>query len=539
MSVDIVTENALPGTYSFTDMSTTGFGDISVASFARQISVNIGETIEFCTNGAPSSIEIFRVGWYGGLGFRRVDTISATPATQPEALTIPGSNGATSCTNWSVTATWAVPTTAVSGMYMAMVRNAASTDAFYVSFIVRDDAATADIIYKTSDATWGASYNHYGTPSNIHGKDVYGSGTGVGNIMDRSLCVSYHRPVITRGGVMQTFWWACELPLIRFLERNGLSVKYLSGIDLDKNGGSMLSKGKIFLSSGHDEYWSENMRVAVEDWRATGGNSVFMSGNEILWRTRYQYNGDEAIQWVYKDSMPGPTGYTRNAGEPFDPVTWTGTWKDTRWPERRPEWLLSGTSFGMNGVYDYDAVIPKNPYGSMMVWGGSPLVDADVTLLGVIGFEADHAHPTQPVGSFKYLANYTHAAPGGLSDANGENYNVPGDIVWGVVSQRFASGAATVGFGTCQWSWALDDTHDRGNNPPSIAAQQFTINMFRDLGANPATLMSGVTLQPVHSLDEYGIIPDSGVVVPYGFGGEKLVAKTLVSGVLTDLNVSL
>jgi hypothetical protein len=514
MSVDIVAENALPGTFSLAQMFPGNTqGDMSVPGFARQISYNIGETVQFCIHGAPSEIRIFRAGWYGGTtGFRQITTIQNQSTNQPDGTVVSGSYGATTSTAWSVTATWTIPQTAVSGIYMAMVRNASNTDAFYITFVVRDDDAVADIIYKTSDTTWGAAYNHWGLTSAPNGKNLYGSGTGVGNIMERSTMVSYHRPVITRGTVMQTYWWACELPLIRFLERNGYSVKYVSSVDLDKKGSSLLSgKGSVFLSSGHDEYWTTNMRNAVEEWRdLSGGHSLFLSGNEVFWRTRFEYVGDEVRMWCYKDSMPGPTGVSRVAGAPFDPVSWTGTWKDTRWPDRKPEWFLTGTDFGMNGVYDYNAVVPKNPYGGLKVWGGTSLVDSDITFSGVIGFEADHARPTQPTGSYSILASYTRAAPGGLSDVNGEKYDVPGNIEWGIVAQRYSSGALTVGFGTCQWAWTLDATHDREwGGGVSLDAQKFTVNLLNDLGAEPQSLMGTIVLRAKTPLDDYGRIPNS------------------------------
>ncbi len=511
MSIDIVAENTLPGTYNKSQMETAAYtGDMSVAGFARQISYNVGETAEFCVNGDSEEIEIFRVGWYGGTGFRRVETVVNTPADQSEGASISGGHGATSMTDWTVTATWDIPEDAVSGVYMAGIHNAAENDFFYATFVVRDDDAVADIIYKTSDTTWGAAYNYFGTPAAPNGKNLYGSGTGVGNIMERCVAASYHRPVITRGTVIQTYWWACELPLIRFLERNGFSVKYISSVDLDKEGYSLLAgKGSIFLSSGHDEYWTTPMRDAVETWRdVAGGHSIFMSGNEVFWRARFEHVGDESILWCYKDTMPGPTSaLPRNAGDEFDPVTWTGTWRDTRWSEPRPEWFLTGTQFGMNGVYDYDVTVTKNPYGGLKQWGNTALVDNNITLVGAMGFEADHKKPTQPEGSYSFLASYTRSAPGGLADLNGQNYDVPGNIEWGIVAQRYSSGALTIGFGTCQWAWTLDATHDRGSTAVSTAAQQFTINVLNDLGAPPGSLMGGMGLQEITPLDDYGRIP--------------------------------
>lgn len=512
MSVDIVGEAAKTGTYTLDEMRPgSNAGDLSVAGFARKISYNVGETVQFCITGNPSSVIIFRMGYYGTRSARQITTIVNTPTVQPEASIIPGSNGATTCTGWSTTAIWTIPETAVSGLYVAMIRNATNDNAFYVTFVVRDDAADVDIIYKTSDTTWGAAYNYFGTKAAPQGGNVYGNGTGVGNITQRTYAVDYHRPVITRWGVQQTFWWACELPLIRFLERNGYSVKYISSEDLDREGSSILTKGKIFLSSGHDEYWTQPMWDAIEDWRdVEGGHSIFMSGNEVFWRARYVRDGDRATLWCYKDTMPGPTGSGHSAGQALDPVTWTGTWRDTRWPDRKPEWLLTGTSFSMNGIYDYDVIIPSNPYGGLKVWGGSSLNDQPVTLQQILGFEADRYHPTQPVDSVKILATYTRAAPGGLADVNGERYDVNGNIEWGIVSQRYASGALTVGFGTCQWSWALDDQHDRGSAASvSLDGQKFTVNLLEDLGANPATLMAGITLSGDPDLDAYGLVPST------------------------------
>ena len=510
MSVDIVAENAKPGTYTLMDMNPGSIeGDLSVAGFARSVSKNIGETIQFCVTGPATKIHIFRMGYYNGRNFRQITTITNTPTDQPELVQIQSSNGGTTATAWSVTAEWTIPEDAVSGIYFAMIRNADDNDAFYAGpFVVRDDDAEADIIYKTSDTTWGSAYNYYGTKQSPVGKNFYGVG-GVGNIMERAFACSYHRPLITRGQVMQTYIWACELPLISFLERNGYSVKYISSVDLDRQGVDILLKGSIFISSGHDEYWTQNMWDAAMSFRDEhAGRSIYMSGNEVFWRSRFEYRGDEVIQWCYKDTMPGPAGYDRIAGSPLDPVSWTGTWIDTRWPERTPTELLTNTRFGMNGIFDFNAEVP---WSNHKIWWASPLHDLPMdklTIGGVLGFEADHVAQVGPDESFRILARYTRTAPGGLSDVNGERYDVRGDIEWGICSRRVVGGGLTIGFGTCQWSWSLDTTHDRGGGvPTNPSAQQFTINLLNDLGAAPATLMPGRQVLARNSLDEYGFIP--------------------------------
>ncbi len=43
--------------------------------------------------------------------------------------------------------------------------------------------------------------------------------------------------------------------MVRFLERNGYDVSYITGVDTDRRG-ALLKNHKVFLSVGHDEYWS-------------------------------------------------------------------------------------------------------------------------------------------------------------------------------------------------------------------------------------------------------------------------------------------
>ena len=60
---------------------------------------------------------------------------------------------------------------------------------------------------------------------------------------------------------------------------------------------------------------------------------------------------------------------------------------------------------------------------------------------------------------------------------------------------RAASGALVFGAGTIQWSWGLDNGTGGGNGggPVDSAAQQATVNILADMGAQPATLMAGLT----------------------------------------------
>ena len=100
--------------------------------------------------------------------------------------------GLTDCGNWTTTASWTVPSTSVSGLYIAkLTRVSGGADATsHIAFIVRDDASGSKLLFKTSDATWQA-YNVYG------GNSLY---VGLGLPNNHATKVSYNRPFLTRAG---------------------------------------------------------------------------------------------------------------------------------------------------------------------------------------------------------------------------------------------------------------------------------------------------------------------------------------------------
>ena len=83
------------------------------------------------------------------------------------------------------------------------------------------------------------------------------------------------------------FYFSSEYAMVRFLERNGYDVSYMAGVDSDRRG-ALIKNHKVFLSVGHDEYWSGAQRANIEAARDAGVNLAFFSGNEAYWRTRYE-----------------------------------------------------------------------------------------------------------------------------------------------------------------------------------------------------------------------------------------------------------
>ena len=98
---------------------------------------------------------------------------------------------------------------------------------------------------------------------------------------------------------------------------------------------------------------------------------------------------------------------------------------------------------------------------------------------------------------------------------------------------RAASGALVFGAGTMQWSWGLDNGTGGGNagGPVDSAMQQATVNVLADMGAQPATLMAGLTAA-TPSTDTTP--PTSAITSPSQGATFSDGAPVTISGTATD-----
>ncbi|GAA2109876.1 hypothetical protein GCM10009841_31490 [Microlunatus panaciterrae] len=482
MTNEIACENSKPGNPS-SEWDISGSGSASIQGFATDISVNRGSTIGFKVKTTATSyrLDIYRMGYYGGAGARKVATVSPTTfPKQPSCLT-QSTTGLIDCGNWTQTASWAVPSTAVSGIYFAKL--VAGTAASHIMFIVRDDASTSALLFQTSDTTWQA-YNDYG------GNSLYeGSPAG------RAYKVSYNRPFDTAAETPEDFVWNSEYPMVRFLEANGYDVSYSTGIDTERRG-NLIKNHKTFMSVGHDEYWSGGQRAAVEAARAAGTNLAFFSGNEVFWKTRWENSistGTASYRTLvsYKET---------HANAKIDPSPeWTGTWRDPRFSPPsdggRPENRLTGTIFMVNccttdmGVGAADA--------QLRFWRNTrvaALTGNQRTTLGsdILGYEWDESSDNgfRPPGLI-FMSTTTENVSSYLQDY-GSTY-ASGTATHHLTLYRDPSGALVFGAGSTQWAWGLDDEHATGpSSTADIAVQQATVNLLADMNAQPSTLQSGL-----------------------------------------------
>ncbi len=526
----IVDENALPGTTD--DWEIFVFDRDAIEGFATPYSVNAGERVDFKiqTDATNYVVKIYRIGYYGGVGARKVAEITPS-ATLPQAQPAPfvdDDTGLVDCGNWAVSASWDVPTDAVSGVYIANFELLDGSGRRNRSlFVVRNDGRATDVLVQTSDTTYQA-YNFWGESSLYFGWALSGRGTKV----------SYNRPYLP-GEIENDFFYG-EIPLVRWLERNGYDVAYIGGVDTARRPAELLNR-KVFVSSGHDEYWSGSMRTNVEAARDAGVNLVFMTGNEVFWRVRWEpspvTSGSHETMVCYKETL-------QNAKVDPSPE-WTGTWRDPRFTPPadgggNPENGLTGTLFrAINPLEapDFAIKVPSN-YSDLRFWRNTSvatLSPGDTATLtdATLGYEwnTDADNGARPAGLIR-LSETTEVAAQVLQDYGGTYTEAP--LTHYMTMYKAASGALVWSTGTVQWSWGLDDQHDNRpfvTIPVDVRIQQATLNVLADMGVQPAT-KQGDLVAASASTDA---IPPTSVITGPADGSTAPIGTTVtVTGTASD-----
>jgi hypothetical protein len=518
----VACENTLPGDPP-SDWKLNNSGDSTIQGFATAMSLNAGQTENFKVQTTASAwhMNILRLGYYGGDGARLVATniqpSAPQPQTQPACLSY-AATGLIDCGNWAVSASWAVPSTAVSGYYLAeLVRNDTGGKS-EIPFVVRNDGNHSDIVYEVDDATqeayntWGGNslYQCAGSPPpapfSSDTKPVCPPGNPQG--YQGAFAVSYNRPwhtadddgqTLPTGGLASGSWFTTtELPMIEFLEGNGYDVSYIASTDLDADGSPLLANHKIFMDSGHDEYWSGNQRAALQTAINGGLNAAFFSGNEMFWKTRYGPSQDgtntpERTLITYKEThFNAPT-------DPEDPPTWTGAWADPRFSPPADGGLPSNATTGQYFQVNYgsaDLVVPA-AYAKLSIWRNTAVAkltgSQTLTLdpgADIIGYEwdSDSDNGFRPAGEFD-LSKTVVSVPQAFDDY-GTNV-APATITHSLSLYRAPSGALVFGAGTVQFSWGLVNG-TLSAKPADPNMQQMVVNLFAEMAVQPATLFSGL-----------------------------------------------
>ena len=507
-------ENAKPGTTAWNLPGATPTSlphpSTKIEGYASESSAPPGGSLHLhisTTPAAPYRIEVFRLGWYHGLGGRRVACLPSCAGSEAgiqQPVPSPDPNTGLLDAGWPVTDVLGVATDWTSGYFIAkliLTGGPARGQASLIPFIVRAAPGTnSAMLVQASVNTWQA-YNGWGGRSlytfNSHGPVLPASHTVA------AAMVSFNRPY---DNATTLFQW--EYDRVRFLERQGYDVSYQTDVDTDLDPGSLLTH-RLDIVSGHDEYWSPTMRDAYEAARGAGINLAFLGADIGNWQMRYASADRTIVEYRSATLDPDPNPSQKTVHFAAAPVN-------------RPECQLLGVG------YPGGATKPQDPARSYTVTGAAltnPWFQATglvpgATLYDTVGYEWDNVAPGCAPAPVQVLFHFA-----GLSGVAGSPASAD------AVTYTAASGATVVSDGSLQVAWALDDN---GQTPHAdIRVQRLFANIFDSLGATPsAASPSGVPvpLQPAAAGLSRSPVKFVWSVPPSGLTGYQLVVDGAVAG---------
>ena len=211
-----------------------------LGAYAGAVSVKPGERVPLHLKGnGEVRTRAYRLGWYGGLGGRKVweGTLTATPQTGV-APTWP-SNASLDTTGWP------------EGTYLIRLDLGKASRYVPLTITTGGSGASGKVIVLTSPMTWAATNR---TGSAGQGRKV-----------------TFDRPLVTGnggGGLL------ADAGLIAQIERTGVAAVYQTDVGLAADP-SVINGAAAILVDGDSRYWTVKMRTAVRSAVAAGTNVAF------------------------------------------------------------------------------------------------------------------------------------------------------------------------------------------------------------------------------------------------------------------------
>ncbi|MEA2373534.1 MAG: hypothetical protein QOH12_3928, partial [Solirubrobacteraceae bacterium] len=391
-----------------------------------------------------------RLGWYGGAGGR---TVAEYPYGGGDlrglerALPEPGPGPQIEAAGWPVTDVIRVGDDWPTGVYVTRLTLTTGEHAgrsAFVPFVVRSAIGAPAEILVQQGVTTAQAYNNWG------GKSLYTSNS---TEEEAAVKVSFARPYPAWAAANLNARWpfVWDYQLVRFLEREGFDVAYTTDLDTHREPWS-LTGHRLIMTSGHDEYWTREMRDAFDQTAVDGTNLACMGANTAYWQARLEDEERTLVEYRWRAQDPEP-----------DRALKTELFRDLLPP--RPECLLWGVQYqnGMTpaGLPPRDYELNAEATGDR--WLAGTGFEHPAILRDLVGYEWDAiqrgCEPSEATVFFHYEDHERSHA-----DA---------------VRHRLASGSTVFAAGSLQWSWGLDDWGHPGHADERL--QRFMRNALEDL----------------------------------------------------------
>ena len=336
-SAAIIAENARTGTAWWVTTNQAA-GDIE--GYADQVSAQVGETVTLRVNTKASTfhVEAFRMGYYQGIGARRVWTSAEVPGSRQAAPTLIAPTNTVEC-QWTPSIQIVIDHSWPPGVYLLKLVGATGEQGF-VPLCIRDDESKAAVLIMQGVTSWQA-YNRWGGYSLYYGNKggalSYIQSPGGGTYADRARIVSYDRPYSHDWASGASDFVGNELPVVMQAEQLGLDVSYWTDIDLHERP-ELLASHHALVTLGHDEYWSLEMRNGAQTAVQQGLNIAFLGANACYRQIRLEPSpvGPDRHVVCYKSAAEDPMTGKNNA-------VVTVNWDQS--PVNNPESLLTGSTY--------------------------------------------------------------------------------------------------------------------------------------------------------------------------------------------------
>lgn len=389
----------------------------AIEGFCSHTSIEPGRTLKIYVSARPAStfnLDIYRMGYYGGKGGRimkQLGPFQGVPQPVPEE----GPKQLMEC-QWEASVELTVPEDWLSGVYLGKLTEQNHGYQAYVVFIVKD-RRKADLVFQCSDLTWQA-YNRWPEWRSLYDwkENRWHVEPGADVSFDRPYSVYYNGlPMgfnpLTNGSGEFLLW---EFPLAFWLEKEGFDVTYISNLDTHQ-GIDLLVRGEVFLSVGHDEYWTRQMFEHVRKAREQGVDLAFLCGNS-----------------VYTEIDLGPS----NAGGTNRVFGRIQYFEDERE-------LMGASSYGV-GLGPWICIRPDH-----WLYEGTGMDNGD-TIKDLVGWEF-HGPPLKESEQLVVLAE------GELKNSNGHTH--------AATMEMHDNGGMVFNAGTCWWSMVLSSPPGFKNPP--------------------------------------------------------------------------
>ena len=468
----ITAENRRPGTAAWQVVNVSRRHEIE--GYASATSVHPGEPLALhIRSETPAyTIDVFRLGWYGGLGGRQMAGPIARRDGARHPVPIADRTGLLAC-DWPASHVLDVPRDWPSGVYLAKLTGALGSESG-ILFVVRGSQPAA-LLCQLPVTTYQA-YNNWG------GKSLY----DFQSVGGRAFHVSFDRPYSVDALVGDRGFFYCDFQLVRWLESQGYDVAYCTNIDIHRER-DLASRHAVYLSCGHDEYWSVEMMNHVERARDAGSHLLFLSADSCHWTIRME-QGDR-VAACYKQADLDPAA----------PVT--VRFRDPQ--VGRPEVALMGvqnelhcittTSLGYTTSGEparYRVQLPDHP---LLRHTGLTRNDG---FEAIVGFEWDAVYPGGPEVAVLLQCDDLRAT---CKYEDATDLILPAQAV--AFERPLAVGrtAKTFSSGTIRWSWGLDAWQfdaDARRSRVNPQLRQMTANILAWMGVLPTSPHPDLIVDP-------------------------------------------